>query len=277
MECNEPGAIRDEELLAYLVGDTVRPVVLVHLGRCQRCSSQLAEYRRIELKLTSKLFRWDCPPNQILGEYQLGMLSNELATAVNFHLSQCVLCAAEVADLKEFLLGDPLLVERTPVIQKKSVRSSVPVSTNHRAAPGAKGFLEQMREQSRAGIRRIAAVLLPPPPRLVPIRGVEATTWPRRYTAEDLRISLQVQRETHHGDTLQLIGLVSRNGSGLNSLDGTPVVLSPFSSASAVYTQKVDELGNFVFASIPPATYTLELQLPNCTIVVDQFPLVPQE
>src|SRR5438067_4055125 len=79
MECSEPGTIRDEELLAYLAGERVRPVVQQHLLRCQRCSSLLANYRRMELSLTSKLYRWDCPPNQVLGEYQLGLLSNDVA------------------------------------------------------------------------------------------------------------------------------------------------------------------------------------------------------
>ena len=79
MECSEPGAIRDEELLAYMDGAKVRPAVLAHLARCQYCSSQLAAYQRIDRKLTQRLYRWDCPTNQILGEYQLGLLSGEQA------------------------------------------------------------------------------------------------------------------------------------------------------------------------------------------------------
>src|SRR5437588_1319139 len=79
MECT--GTIRDEELLAYLSGERVRPAVVQHLADCQRCSSRLADYRRIELGLASKLYRWDCPPNQILGEYHLGLLNNRKATA----------------------------------------------------------------------------------------------------------------------------------------------------------------------------------------------------
>ncbi len=128
MECSEPGTIRDEELLAYLAGERVRPVVQQHLLRCQRCASQLAVYRRMEHSLTSKLYRWDCPPNQVLGEYQLGLLSNELAAAVKAHLSRCVLCTAEVATLTQFLADDPMLVERV------SVQPSSP--NNHHAPPG---------------------------------------------------------------------------------------------------------------------------------------------
>src|SRR5258708_19853594 len=99
MECSEPGTIRDEELLAYLAGERVRPVVQQHLLRCKRCASQLAVYRRMEHSLTSKLYRWDCPPNQILGESQLGLLSNELAAPVKAHLSTSILFTLKFAKL----------------------------------------------------------------------------------------------------------------------------------------------------------------------------------
>src|SRR5438270_3077031 len=136
MECSQPGAIRDEELLAYLAGEKVRPFVVQHLAECQRCSSQLAAYRQIELALTSKLYRWDCPPNQVLGEYQLGLLSKELTAAVKNHLSMCVLCAAEVATLTEFLANDPLLTER------EAIPATSP-QNNRRSVNGAKGVLER--------------------------------------------------------------------------------------------------------------------------------------
>src|SRR5579883_867665 len=110
MECSEPGLIRDEELLAYLAGERVRPVVEQHLARCPRCSTRLADYRRQELTLLSKLYRWDCPPNQVLGEFHLGLLDPETSLAVKFHLRTCVPCSLELSTLGEFLSNDPLLV-----------------------------------------------------------------------------------------------------------------------------------------------------------------------
>src|SRR5258708_11233694 len=103
MECSEPGTIRDEELLAYLAGERVRPAVEQHIGRCQRCSAQLAEYRRIERTLVSKLYRWDCPSNITLGEYQLRLLNKAYATTVKLHLSHMVRYASEVATRIEHL------------------------------------------------------------------------------------------------------------------------------------------------------------------------------
>jgi len=280
MECTKPGAIRDEELLAYLAGENVRPFVVQHLAECQHCSSQMAAYQRVELALTSKVYRWDCPPSQGLGEYQLGLLSKELTAAVKNHLAMCVLCATEVATLTEFLAHDPLLTERAPV-PSVSVQTSSP-HNNHRSGQGAKGVLDRLSDRSRAGVRRIVATLLPPQPRFAYQREIsQATLWPRRYSAEDLSISIQVERGTSHRDTLQLIGLVTRKGEALGVLQGTPVLLSAqevgISFAGTQYMQSIDELGNFIFSSIAPATYTLELQFPESIVVIDQLPLALQD
>jgi hypothetical protein len=80
-----------------------------------------------------------------------------------------------------------------------------------------------------------------------------------------------VERETGRRDALQLIGFVTRNGAALEALQGLPVLLA--SQANVRYTQNVDELGNFVFSSVIPATYTLELQFPDRTIVIDALPV----
>lgn len=283
MECLKPGAINDEELLAYLAGEKVRPLVEQHLTRCQYCASRLAEFRRIELTLTSKLYRWDCPPAQVLGEYHLGMLGNELAAAVTNHLGMCVLCAAEVVSLTEFLANEPVLAE--PVSQ---LAASVPLvpsasSNNHHPVQDAKRVLDNVRERSTAGIRRIAAILVPPAPRLAFQRGESAQSalWPRRYMADDISISVHVDRGTSRRDALQLIGFVTRKNDALQSLQGVAVQLvsqaNVQSARQAQYTQSIDELGNFVFSSVAPATYTLELQFPESTIVIDELPVAFQD
>jgi len=283
MECSEPGAIRDEELLAYLAGENVRPFVVQHLTHCQHCTEQMTAYQRIELALTSKLFRWDCPPNQVLGEYQLGLLSKELTAAVKNHLSLCVLCAAEMASLTEFLANDPMLAEPVAV-PDVSVQASSP-HNNHRSAQETKSVLDRLRDQSGVGVRRIIATLLPPQPRLAFQRDLASATsaalWPRRYAAEDASISVQVERDTTRRDSLQLIGFVTRKGEALRVLQGTQVLLSSqqvgVSLAGTQYAQMVDELGNFVFSSIAPATYTLELQFPESIVVIEEVPVALQD
>ncbi len=275
MQCSEPGAIRNEELLAYLAGEYVRPGVVQHLARCQSCTAQLADYRNIEYKLLSKLYRWDCPSNDVLGEYQLKLLDQEQAGAVRKHLERCVLCKTELATLTEFLANDPLLAENVPVTAVPAIARN-----NHHTGTDAQQLLEQLRGRAEAGVRRIIAALLPPQPRLAyGVRGAESTVpgaiWPRLYAAEGLTISLQIERGSGRQNELQLIGLVTRKGSALGSLEGTPVRL--LTSASVVSTQQIDDLGNFVFAPIAPATYELELQLPEGIVVIDQLPIVAQE
>ena len=268
MECSEPGTIRDEELLAYLAGEIVRPGVQQHLARCQSCSAKLADFRRVERSLTRKLHRWDCPPNQVLGEYQLGLLGNESETAVKSHLSSCVLCSVEIATLSQFLANDPMLVERVSV-QSSSLR-------NNHVPHAAKSLIGHLRDVSGTQTRRVIATFLPPQPRFAYQREVASTeVWPRSYSAEDFNISIQLDRGASRRDSLQLIGFVTHKGSSLESLQGIPVVLS--SQTNVVYKQNIDELGNFVFSSISPATYMLELQLPDSTIVIEQLPIALQD
>jgi len=281
MECSAPGTIHDEELLAYLSGERVRPVVTQHLASCQSCSSKLADYRQMERILLDKLYRWDCPPNQILGEYQLGLLSTETASAVKRHLSTCVLCSAEVAILADFLTDDVTLVEHPALPRRRdAVTYSSPNSRG--AAHEAKQVLGRVREQSSDGIRRVIANLLPPQPRYAyqrelgnVLNTLQVVAWPRRYAAEDISISISVERETSRRDVLQLIGFVTRKGATLEALQGIPVHLA--SQANTEYAQNVDELGNFVFPSVAPATYTLELHFPERTIVIDQLPVALQD
>jgi len=267
MECSEPGTIRDEELLAYIAGDVVRPVVQQHLSRCQSCSAKLKDFRRVERSLTRKLYRLDCPSNQALGEYQLGMLAHEQASTVKLHLSTCVLCSVEIATLSQFLANDPMLVERV------AIQSSF--SNNH-GLHTVKPSLSHLRNITSGQIPRIIATFIPPQPRFAYQREIASTeVWPRSYSAEDFHISIQLDKGTSYKDSLQLIGFVTRKGSSLESLQGTPVVLS--TETDVVYRQNIDELGNFVFASISPATYTLELQLPDCTIVIEKLPVALQD
>jgi len=275
MECNASGAIRDEELLAYLAGEMVRPFVTEHLTHCQRCAAQLVSYQELESLLTSKLYRLDCPPNEVLGEYQLGMLSAAMTAAVRHHLDICVLCTAEVAVLEGFLATDPLLAERAAPTRVAVSNLAKQQNHNH-AATGFKQVLDRLREQSTTGARRILATLIPSQPQVAFQRGLqEQKAWPRRYIAEDINISLQVEQDTNRRDFVQLIGLVTRKGQAVGTLEGMQVQLS--SQANDMpQTERVDDLGNFVFAGVAPSTYLLELQLPESVIVIDQLPIDPQ-
>jgi anti-sigma factor RsiW len=275
MECSESGAIRDEELFAYIDGLPVRPAVLGHLARCQHCSSRLATYQRMDRKLIQRLYRWDCPTNQVLGEYQLGLLSSGQAAEVQDHLKKCVLCAAEVVMLTKFLLNDSLLLEPVPVSQQV-----INHLQNSHSMRSAQRVMEQWRTEGIASVRRIVATLLSSPPSLAYQRGA-AAQWPRRYAAEGLTISLQVERTPQHAHqrgSLQLLGLVTCDGKALEELQGISVLLlsqtkeGPERDQSA-YSQVIDELGNFLFSALEPDTYILEFQLPERVVAIEQLTL----
>jgi len=269
MECSEPGVIRDEELLAYLAGEQVRPSVAQHLAACQRCSDQLATYRRIEYSLINKLYRWDCPSNQDLGEYQLGLLSNEDAAAIKSHLSICVLCAGEVTALANFLADDPVLVEQKYM---PSPQISVqPSSNNH--TPHSSSIQPTLPLLESA--RRILAALVFPQPNLAHQMRGGAALWPRRYMVEDVSISIQVEPSSEQKGASQMIGFVNRKGTTLLALQGIAVQLS--TPSSIIHTQQIDELGNFIFPSLAPAIYTLEIQFPDSVVVIDSLPIAEPE
>lgn len=269
MECSNPGAIRDEELFAYLEGESVRPAVLQHLASCQYCSSQAKTYQRLELKLIKNLYRWDCPPNQVLGDYQFGLLSPQQAVEVGNHLSMCVLCKAEVAQLTEFLANDPMLEPQNAVAVRPAVNAVRPVQE-------AKRTLEDLRNTSLASARRILATLVPQQPRTAFQRNTaqQSAAWPRRYSAEDVNISIQIEPSTAYKDTLQVIGFVARKGMTLEVLDGTPVkLIAQTPTSRREEAEPIDDLGNFVFPAVVAGTYTLEIQFTDGVVVVDQLPI----
>ena len=266
MECREPGAISNEELIAYLEGEKVRPAVVEHLARCQKCSSQLVSYRRMERKLSQKLYRWDCPSNQVLGDFALGLVDGNHAVAIQAHLRMCVLCSAEMVTLTNFLAADPL-----PVVSGR-VGPAAPRNVQQ-PLQEMKRTLGQMREQTLEGARRIAALLLPPQPGFAHQRSQAQAglAWPRNYQAEDVNISLQLESSPRQRGALQLIGLVTRQGKAIDALQGTPAQLMTVDGV--IQTQYIDELGNVIFPALQPTTYTIELQLPEGIVVIDQLPV----
>jgi anti-sigma factor RsiW len=298
MECRQRGAISEEELLAYLAGEEVRPAVLEHLALCPACSAQVAAYRRLELTLMHSLYRWDCPPGQILGDYYLGLLSKETAVAVRFHLATCLHCVSELTLLSEFLASDPLLAEarsadewlssltaaRAPegeVAPEEAVELSGLSAAGDQEQPPLKpslwSELAHLPERTASAARRIVATLLAPQPRLAYQRDIAqaGSLWPRSYSAEDFSISLHIEHTPGRRDGLQLIGFVTRKGMALEALRGTPVRL--ISATGVTQTGAIDELGNFLFDSLAPSTYTLELQFSEGTVVIEQLPLTLQD
>lgn len=214
----------------------------------------------MEHKLIRKLYRFDCPPSLVLGEYQLGLLDGPTVAQVKSHLSNCELCHAEVVSLTTFLTQESLPAELSPV----GVQSTA-TTYDHRLVQDARRVWERIQAQAQESVRRVIASLLPPPPRPV-LRG-KGAEWPRRYEGEEVSISLQLEQSPGRDGTLQLIGLVKCHGMALEDLVGTLVQL--LSTSQETYTQQIDDLGNFIFAALIPDTYTLEMRFPDKVVVIE--------
>ncbi len=256
MECSQPGIIRDEELLAYLAGEEVRTAVVQHLARCPHCSSRVALYQRMEQFLLKRLYRYDCPSSLVLGEYQQGLLDSPTSEQVARHLETCVHCAHELTTLEGFLQEASVPVEQ------------VSTSSNHHHVRRRQPSFQQTVSSK---VQRIMATLLPPLPRPALVREAaqSASSWPRRYEAQDVHIVLQLEEIPGQRQAFQLIGFVTRNNTALQALQGIQVQLS--SASQVIYTQQIDDLGNFIFSPLSPALYEMELHFPGRIVVIDQF------
>ena len=118
MRCDAPPPLSDEEINAALDG-APPPETIAHLERCSGCRARLVEAQQLDRALQRKLHRWDCPPSETLAEYHLGLLDTGRERSVTWHVQNCVRCAAELEELRLFLLEETPAME--PVIRQPAV------------------------------------------------------------------------------------------------------------------------------------------------------------
>lgn len=113
-------------------------------------------------------------------------------------------------------------------------------------------------------VRRIVATLFTPSPGLAlgAVRGA-ADAAMRQYVAEDLTLSLAPGSESG-----SLIGLVTGT-EGIADLEGCPVRLH--GATGTLATATVDDLGNFEFEGIADGVYSLEIDLGDRIIAVQDL------
>jgi len=110
MTCISPPELDDRQLWAYVDGEADWHI-REHLARCESCRERAEQIARFHERLKSRIFRLECPQAIELGEYHLGLLDQEQATAISQHLMECPHCQREVAQLKGYL------VELAPTIE----------------------------------------------------------------------------------------------------------------------------------------------------------------
>ena len=209
-----------------------------HLRQCAHCRERARALAAFEGRLAAGLYRALCPTPQELGEYHLGLLAADQATAVEQHLAGCPHCAREVAQLQAFLAS------------QEPVREPAP------------GPLEQVREQVRVWI----AQLLAPGPGLAPapvgIRGQEQAS--RTYRAGGVEVVLGVQPDAEQPDRSVILGLVI-------GLDAAGVAAHLWQNRRPIATVEVDDLDSFVIPGIAPGVYELVLAGPKLEIVIQDL------
>src|SRR5262245_50156781 len=112
MSCSAPPPLSDDEITAALEGQA-EPAVLQHLSRCPACAARLAQAQRVEEMLMNRLFRWDCPTPQQLGQYYLKHLTEPERQGITRHLEWCVRCQSEIETLQTFMGADSVSDERS--------------------------------------------------------------------------------------------------------------------------------------------------------------------
>jgi hypothetical protein len=233
MEASSSGHPAPEALLAF--GDGEAPAeVVVHVATCSTCAAQAADYAHAQNELERALYRFDCPSAQTLGEYNLDLLDPARRVSVAAHARDCEACAAELQTLRAYL------AESGP---------DVPESLVGRA-------------------RRVVATLFAPSPELAfgGLRGgaADATRETRVFNVEDVTITIG----PGHAERTML-GLVVAAGRPAESLAGRQVRLLPLGRPPRTTT--LDDVGNFEFADVPSGACTLELDLPDALVVVEDL------
>ena len=117
-QCISPPELDDKQLLVYLDGGVDKEVVS-HLGRCGYCLERANALARLQNRLTSRLYRINCPSSLELGEYHLHMLPASQMLMTGQHVRECPHCTRELAQLEEFFLGDLAPMENSLLGQAK--------------------------------------------------------------------------------------------------------------------------------------------------------------
>src|SRR5258708_15631209 len=199
MDCLHPIAPDDEELLRFALDEEALPEeVNRHLQECTNCQQRLARYKNVHSLLVSRLYRHQCPDELQLSLYCADLLPADERVRIANHLLDCPLCAAEVADTRQFLAVPDRELLPAPAISFHGL---------HAAA------------------RRIFATLTQQRGQLV-LRSEEAEgVWPRQYHADSIDLSLHLSR-TSSGEYM-LLGIITDPTESIEAFEGMAAELYP--------------------------------------------------
>ncbi len=217
--------------------------VLAHLARCPYCRDRAQQLAGWQDRLTARLYRLTCPASEELGEYHLGLLSPDQASAIRQHLKECPHCTREVFQLESYLRVLAPTIEFTPLERVKVLIAKL-----------ISGGAGDDRQLGRPAFT----------PVLAGVRGGEEG--PSVFQVDDVQIAIEIQEDAEQAGAKIVLGLVT----GLDS-SGLNVILRQ--ADQIVATTSVDRSGNFLIPRLQPGNYHLSLIRPEVEIHVQSLEL----
>ena len=191
----------------------------------------------IDIKLTTQLYRIDCPTPEDLGEYHLKMLSDEQTQAVRQHVGLCPHCSRELAQLETYL------TDLAPEIAF-SLREKIQILVAKLIPNG------------------LDASLSPAPGPAFALRG--EVDGPLMYEAGDYQLNLEIQDDPTKTGHKSILGLLIGG-------DDSVFEAQLWQNGRFLQQTNIDDLGNFVFSGVQPGTYDLVLSQHVTEIHVQAF------
>lgn len=175
----------------------------------------------MEQGLKSRLYRWDCPPPQLLADYYARRVDTERVPAIEAHLAGCASCSAELEELRQFMAADlPVAAPpATPIGPSRSPRGAL--------------FARPQTQQPALALRGAGAGPL--------MAEAEGTTLFLDVQTAGAQIAIQAQ----------LVDAEQDRWAG--------ALVEIRQSGQLVATAEVDDLGSFAVAGLPAGLTELRL------------------
>jgi hypothetical protein len=228
---HDSGSISPGDLMAYIDGEAPSEIAR-RIADDPQLAKEAQGYALVQAALRQRLYRFDCPSSQMLGEYELGMLVPEERLRIARHVVECPHCTAELNTLRAFMAME---ADEEPL-----------------------GAVDR--------VRRFVATLVPAPHGAeVALRGAgdEAT---RAYYVNGVTITIDIGA-VRRGRT-EIIGLVMRDD-GESIPPGSPVTLVGMSGTVA--TTEIDDLGNFAFDDVGIGAWRVEVGIGSDIILIEDL------
>lgn len=228
-DCRFPPPLSDDDFSAAIDG-VAPPQVREHLAGCAGCAARLDVARQAEHALRGRLAFWDCPSSQQLGDYQFGLLPQNERRAVDTHITDCVRCTAELAELGVFL---------NTGVTRRVVKRAPPLP--------------------RPRLGELVARLLPQAPAFA-LRGAASRTL--SFAAGNVTVMLELRAAD--GERVMLEGQILDDTQEL----WAAALVELRQGGALQATAFVDEFGGFVCGPLAPASAELRITPERGPVVV---------